>query len=245
MQSELGPIGVVSRQGPRESMEDRHVVARGAGGLFGGVYDGHGGAAAAELAAARLHEAFFEALGPGVRPEAAFALAYGDVDGRLRAPRCGTTAATFFLRDGRLTVAHVGDARIVLVGDGGALALTRDHRVGDPEERVRVLAAGADIAGPYVVRGDYGLMMTRSLGDRWFRRVGVVPEPEVATRPLRATDRHVVVASDGLWDELDTAQVGRVVAAAESPQAAAEALDQLVVAHGGRDNVTILVAALP
>ena len=51
--------GIVSVQGRRAEMQDRYVLVEGAGGLFGGVYDGHGGQEAAEQAAAALHAWFF------------------------------------------------------------------------------------------------------------------------------------------------------------------------------------------
>jgi hypothetical protein len=40
----LVPV-IVSEQGGRETLEDRHAVTECAGGLFAAVYDGHGGAA--------------------------------------------------------------------------------------------------------------------------------------------------------------------------------------------------------
>src|SRR6516165_1905261 len=65
-------VGIEARQGPRAEMQDRHVVAIEPEGLFGGVYDGHGGVAVAEAAAGHLHRAFFTDLRRGADPEAAF-----------------------------------------------------------------------------------------------------------------------------------------------------------------------------
>ncbi|MFQ6672736.1 MAG: hypothetical protein ACE5KY_05505, partial [Candidatus Tectimicrobiota bacterium] len=66
-------------------MEDRHVLeVRPTLGLFGGVYDGHGGVEAAEIVAASLHEAFFRAHDAGFPPAQAFRVAYRGVEQKLQ-----------------------------------------------------------------------------------------------------------------------------------------------------------------
>jgi len=113
--------GIVSVQGRRAEMQDRYVLVEGAGGLFGGVYDGHGGQEAAEQAAAALHAWFFEALGRGLHPEAAFAEAFRRADRAVQSSTCGTTATAFFVQGGRLTVANrtLKHARRLAVEVGG------------------------------------------------------------------------------------------------------------------------------
>jgi serine/threonine protein phosphatase PrpC len=143
-----------------------------------------------------------------------------------------------------VTTAHVGDSRIVRVGGAGAESLTRDHRIEAPEERARILRMGGGLDPPYVVRGDRGLMMTRSLGDRWFRPVGVIGEPEVAQHGIGADDVAVVVATDGVWDVLGPEDAARVVRARRTAQAAAQALVETALAAGTRDNVTGVVIRL-
>lgn len=235
---------MVSVQGARREMEDRYVLVAGEGGLFGGVYDGHGGDAAVRAVAAGLHPRFFEALASGRDPEAAFLQAHAAMDRQVRHRTCGTTATTFFLRAGRLTVANLGDGRLILVREGLVRALTRDHRVLDPLERPRILAAGGLIDGPYVFREDHGVMMSRGFGDVWFRAVGVIATPEVSAWDLTPADRCLVVASDGLWDELSNEAVDRIVSAVPGPQAAADALAAAVATRHGRDNLTVLVVPL-
>ncbi|PYM59580.1 MAG: hypothetical protein DMD79_17390 [Candidatus Rokuibacteriota bacterium] len=234
-------IGVITRQGRRAEMQDRYVVAREPEGLFVGVYDGHGGSVTVELTAQHLHLRFFAALREGVDAVAAFSRAFAEVDRLTQEQTCGTGATAFFLAGRRLVAANLGDGRLVLLRGDGVEAVTRDHRVDDPDERARVLAAGAGIDYPYVVRGDAGLMLTRSFGDRWFRPVGVIASPEVFTRTLEPADRWLVAACDGLWDELDNAAVATIVRGAAGAQRAAEALGDAVASLGDRDNLTVIV----
>ncbi len=238
-------VGVVSEVGLRPYMEDRYALAEEAGGLFGGVYDGHGGASAADLAAAELHREFFQAVEDGLAPEAAFLKAYAAMDratGHLQ--HCGTTAATFFLRGNQPVVAHVGDARIILVSTDATEQLTEDHRVDHPRERQRILGAGGEIEDPYVMRGEYGLMPTRGLGDAWFRPVGAIATPDVASRALRASDLYLIAATDGLWDVLDNERAGKIARLAPDARRAAAALAEAAFGAGTTDNLTILVVPL-
>jgi len=233
--------GVVSLIGGREAMEDRYVLEWKGGGLLGGVLDGHGGKRAADRVAEGLPGLFFAALGAGRDPAAAFREAYAALDRATRRLVCGTAATCFFLRRETLTVAHVGDGRCLLVGGGGASVLTEDHRVEQPAERARIERAGGEIRGHYVRRGDRGLMLTRSFGDRMMRPAGVMAIPDLTSQTLSLEDRRLVTACDGLWDVLSVREVAALVSGAATPQAAADALAAAVAERCGGDNLTILV----
>src|SRR5262249_14363453 len=122
--------------------------------------------------------------------------------------------------------------------------LTSDHRIDAAAERARVLRMGARLEPPYVVRGDHGLMMTRSLGDRWFRPVGVIAEPEIARHTLESNDVALVAATAGVGDVLSVEDVARVLRPAPTAQAAAEALIDAAIAADTLDNTTALVVRL-
>lgn len=231
----------VSDIGLRHAMEDRHVLEiRPEIGLFGGVYDGHGGVEAAEVVATSLHLVFFEALDAGLDPIEAFRQSYRVVEERLQRTDSGATAATIFVRKDELYFAHVGDAEILLAGTGPTL-LTRPHRVNDPSERSRIITAGGQIESGYVVRGLRGLMPTRSFGDSYFRSIGVMAVPTVGERRLSLVDRFLVVACDGLFDVLGGEDIVRVLLGCSGAREGAEILRNEVFARGGADNLTILV----
>jgi hypothetical protein len=82
-----------------------------------------------------LPRRFFRGLDAGLDAPRAFRRAFADLDAAIRSPECGTTVVACYLCEGMLTVAHVGDSRLVLVGPREARALTRDHRVDDPAKR--------------------------------------------------------------------------------------------------------------
>jgi serine/threonine protein phosphatase PrpC len=227
--------------GLRRTMEDRHVLEiRPEIGLFAGVYDGHGGLEAAEIVATSLHHAFFEALDAGFHPVEAFRQSYRVVERRLERTDSGATAATVFFRKDELSFAHVGDAGILLVG-AGLTSLTRPHRVDDPSERSRIIRAGGQIEGGYVVSGPRGLMPTRSFGDSYFRPIGVTAVPAVGERRLDAQDRYLVVACDGLFDVLRRDEIAGTLLNSSGAEEGGESLRDEVLARGGADNLTILV----
>jgi serine/threonine protein phosphatase PrpC len=237
-------VGVAAHAGHRAYMEDRWAVHVAPGGLFAAVYDGHGGARVAERVAAELHLAVFRARGAGLEPADALRRAFADVDARTTREDCGSTAAALLLTPQALTTAHVGDSRIVRIGPVGADALTRDHRLDVADEQARVVRMGATLDPPYVVRGDRGLMMTRSFGDRWFQPVGVIAEPEIGRHVLGIEDVALVAATDGVWDVLSLEDVARVVRSAATARAAAAALVDAALAADTHDNVTALVLRL-
>jgi serine/threonine protein phosphatase PrpC len=226
-------------------MEDRWTVEATPHGLLAAVYDGHGGVAVADRAAAGLPSAIIRALAEGLAPAAALARAFAELDAVCLEPDCGTTVAAMLVAGKAVTTAHVGDSRVVRIARRGVATLTEDHRIDAPDERARVLRMGARLEPPYVVRGDHGLMVTRSLGDRWLRPVGVIADPELGTHPLGPDDVALVAATDGLWDVLGAEDVARMVREAATPQAAASALVAAALAADASDNVTALVVRLP
>jgi serine/threonine protein phosphatase PrpC len=237
-------VGVAADTGRRSHMEDRWAVQVTPGGLFAAVYDGHSGAQVADRAAAELHLAVLRALRAGLDPAGALRQAFDELEAVTADPDCGSTVAALLLTRETLITAHAGDSRVVRVGEARAEGLTRDHRIDAADERARVLRMGAELDPPYVVRGDRGLMVTRSLGDRWFRPVGVISEPEVGRHALGPDDVALVAATDGVWDVLSVEDAARVVRRATTAQAAAGALIGAALAANAHDNVTALVVRL-
>jgi len=224
--------GAFAARGPRDEMEDRHVVAHRLGGRAGAhlaaVFDGHRGAACAEHARRRLlaHlRAAWEGAAGGTA-QGALAGAFRAVDEEFRresdvawaarvarmgaaaaGPRGhpGATAVAALVEGGDLYVANAGDCRAVLSRAGGAVvALSRDHHAGDPGERARVAAAGGAVraAADGYRVGAAGLQVTRSLGDADAKAEGVTAEPEVTHTALAEGDEFLLLASDGVWEVL-------------------------------------------
>jgi serine/threonine protein phosphatase PrpC len=95
-----------------------------------------------------------------------------------------------------------------------------------------------------------GLAMSRSLGDVVAHSGGVISEPEFTEYDLNpATDRFLVVATDGLWEFVENQETVDMVEAQSGPT---DAVDVLVTEAATRwmqeeqviDDTTIIVANL-
>jgi serine/threonine protein phosphatase PrpC len=92
----------------------------------------------------------------------------------------GSTATIAVLFSTHVVIAHVGDSRAMLCCDvdGRAFPLTSDHTPYLPTERSRIEDCGGWIEDYGVLRVNGQLAVTRSLGDRRFRRV-LISNPDV------------------------------------------------------------------
>lgn len=239
---------VVSEKGMRPAMEDAHYLDLDFGGkgwVYGGIYDGHGGDYAARYAAENLHQIFLEKLLAGLTPQQAFMESYETVSADLKQQASGTAAADFFIKDGRVFVANSGDARAIIVSQGGIRQLTIDHRLDDENEKERVLSMGAAISYPYVVRGNQGLMTTRSLGDEHFKPVGVIALPSLNEYLISRDDFIMISACDGLWDFMSNEDTATLARRNPVPaKLAADLKEEVLVSRSGTDNLTIITVSL-
>lgn len=194
-------FGVAEARGSaRPVMEDRSAVAVGSGGKepsFFGVFDGHGGAAVAELLTKELWPAYkkkLQALPEDL--EKATGKAFFEVDqltlaapkglfGALRergvgGSKCGSCANTAVLMrtpsGGCLLVAaNVGDSRTVLASGGKAIQLSTDHKPDIDEERFRIERKNPTPKQPLVRKagGEWrvgGLLaLSRAFGDAYLK----------------------------------------------------------------------------
>ncbi|XP_061683670.1 protein phosphatase, Mg2+/Mn2+ dependent, 1Lb isoform X1 [Syngnathoides biaculeatus] len=170
-------VAVYSIQGRRDHMEDRYdvladVVNKTHPSIFG-IFDGHGGEAAADYAKAHLPEALRQQLltyerererdrekdkeknekkegvsYPSILEQQILMLDRAMLE-KLSATynEAGTTCLVALLSDKELTVANVGDSRGVLCDkDGNAIPLSHDHKPYQLKERKRIKKAGAMMA---------------------------------------------------------------------------------------------------
>ncbi|XP_057460951.1 probable protein phosphatase 2C 51 isoform X2 [Actinidia eriantha] len=130
----------------------------------------------------------------------------------------GSTATVILLVDGQILVANVGDSKALLcsekikpiLGDEGISTtmldveeLTEDHHPNRDDEKARIGAAGGFVRTWGVPRVNGILAVSRSIGDVYLKRYGVIPVPEViGWRRLTANDSYLVVASDGIFESL-------------------------------------------
>lgn len=111
---------------------------------FFGVFDGHGGAKAAEFAANNLEKNILNELERMSENERDFeqAIKHGylttDSDFLKENHRGGSCCVTALIQKGNLVVSNAGDCRAVLSSEGVAEAITSDHRPAREDERHRI-----------------------------------------------------------------------------------------------------------
>ena len=123
------------------------------------------------------------------------------------------------------------------------------------KEKARIVASGGTVVGDRV---NGSLAVARSLGDFAFKRnaaksaseQAVTAVPDVTVLPRAHDDEFVILACDGVWDVLTSAQAGqflrdKVEAGVGEPLALAEALVDEALLRGSMDNLSAIVLALP
>lgn len=144
----------------------------------------------------------------------------------------GTTIVALLVDGGCAVFCGVGDSRIYIVRKGACEQLTRDHTW------VQLLLAQNPEMDP------------KSLEQHAMRHVltsviGAQDDLDVTlgSRPLVEGDR-IVLCSDGVHGPLTDQEIGRIVARAQGPQAAADTLVKTALERDGRDNLTAVVVGI-
>ncbi|CAH8313862.1 unnamed protein product [Eruca vesicaria subsp. sativa] len=243
--------GYASSVGKRSSMED-FFETRIDGidgeiiGLFG-VFDGHGGARAAEYLKRHLFSNLIIHPNFISDTKSAIADAYNHTDSELLKSEnshtrddAGSTASTAILVGDRLLVANVGDSRAVICRAGNAFAVSRDHKPDQSDERERIENAGGFVmwAGTWRVGGV--LAVSRSFGDRLLKQY-VIADPEIQEEKIDDSLEFLILASDGLWDVFSNEEAVAVVKEVEDPEESTKKLVGEAIKRGSADNITCVV----
>ncbi|PIL33780.1 hypothetical protein GSI_04405 [Ganoderma sinense ZZ0214-1] len=196
--------------------------------------------------------------------EARATLAFFEVDKVMSQEKetkeCGATASVILLKSLdnlgyfqsnrlALTVAHVGDTRVILTStDGGrAKPLTENHHADARVESIRLrrMMGGLTTDSFGEVRWMGALANTRCLGDLKFKPFGVTPEPEVRHMLLEGKQwSHITLISDGVSSVVSDEEVSDLARGALSPKHAAERICSFAEDMGSEDNQTALVVPL-
>jgi len=148
----------------------------------------------------------------------------------------GTTLVALLFDDSCLWVAHIGDSRCYRLRHGNLHALTEDHSLVQEQVRAGIISRAQAAQSP--IRN----IITRAIGSQ------PAVEPDIASHPIQYGDLYLL-ASDGLTRELDDQEIARILlrtSPAHSTaqlESACQALIDAANAHGGRDNITVLLVA--
>ena len=142
----------------------------------------------------------------------------------------GTTiCAAGLTGDGSLVVVNVGDSRACVLRNGSLRQLTDDHSV------TAELVRRGELSEHEALDHPQRSVLTRALG------VGPNVEIDGAAHAAVDGDR-LLLCTDGLFSEVPNDEIASLMTATEDLEATADALVELALTRGGRDNVSVVVA---
>ncbi|TVU40049.1 hypothetical protein EJB05_13496 [Eragrostis curvula] len=222
---------VARRSGKELPMEDISFCQfplKGVGqfGLFG-IFDGHGGDAAAKAVSKILPENVANILSHPETKERvlscsdasdvlryAFSLTEAAIDHQYEG--CTGTALLVWFdqnKDCFAQCANLGDSACVLSINGKTIDMTEDHRVVSTTERARIARMGKTLK-----EGEKrlnGLNLARMFGDKFLKeqdsRFSSEPYVSEAVHITKACSSFAIIASDGLWDVINTKRAVQLV----------------------------------
>jgi protein phosphatase len=218
----------------RQVNEDRYLVTDDLFAVADGVGGHQAGEVAAQTSVETLESSFQDRTTDGLidaihrANDAVWRLAQDQAERR----GMGTTITALALveEDGedQLAIANVGDSRAYLFQRGELMQVTEDHSL--VEELVREGQLTPEEAQVHPQRS----IITRALG--------MEPEIEVDSWTLIpfAGDR-IVLCSDGLTNEVSPDRIASTLRQLSDPQEVARELVREARAHGGNDNITVVV----
>ena len=223
----------LKRQGNQDSflVDDRvgvFIVADGVGGHMGGEV-------ASALAVETAREVIAHPKAHMFTPREVLTQAYRESNFRIfqraqqeaRLSGMGTTMVMSYIRDGRLYIANVGDSRCYLFRKPYIWQLTEDHSL--VNEQIRMGLLSEEVARKTIAKN----VITRSVGFE------AEVFPDILEREISPDDTYIL-CSDGLSGMIADNRMSQILN--ETPvEKTAPLLLQQALAHGGDDNVTVLV----
>ena len=152
-------------------------------------------------------------------------LAMGEADSDLAG--MGTTWTSIYVVGSNAIIVQIGDSRAYLSRKGGLKQLTRDQTLAQA-----LIDSGVPPEDTTRVRH----ILTNCLGGS-----EKVASPSIGHLALQDGDR-LLLCTDGLTDQVTDSEMADWLGRPSSPQRACDALVQLALDRGGKDNVTVIVA---
>ena len=238
-------------RGYRDYMEDKSRVVQNINGdknshLFC-LFDGHGGVNVSQFLQDNFYKYFKEML-PMSNPQENFKELFNIIDNKIKdlnLLNIGSTACIIYItkENGKkvLYSANIGDTRSVLISSNDYKRLSYDHRATDTNEYNRIVQSGGIVFAGRV----YGtLMLSRAFGDWELKSYGVISEPHVTKININENDKYVIIATDGIWDVLDDADVYEMSKNFENSKDLCNNIVEKALDKGSMDNISCFVINL-
>jgi protein phosphatase len=228
-------VAAVTDRGLRREANEDSFLAEGPAFV---VADGMGGYESGDRASAAVVDAFRDRFaGLTLGEFAGVSDALLDADDRVAEVAAATTRGAGSTATGVVLVSHegypfwlvfnVGDSRVYRQAGGVLEQLTTDHSLG------RELVSRGELREDELATFANRNVITRAIGavdslaDSWLV-------------PVVDGDR-LLLCSDGLYGELDDETIRAILAMNGQPEVAGRVLVERANAHGGRDNITVMV----
>jgi len=153
----------------------------------------------------------------------------------------GATAVVTLITSRKLFCANAGDSRAVLCRDGKAIRLSFDHKPMEEEDRVNAL--GGYIIGDKTRRIDGLVAVSRSFGD-FFMEPFIICDPFLSENDLLPEDEFIILACDGVWDELSDQEAVDLVRSESDLYRASVKLRDYAYLFGSEDNISVVIVRL-
>ncbi|EAY20118.1 protein phosphatase 2C, putative [Trichomonas vaginalis G3] len=231
--------------GKRKTMEDAATVV---GEIFGpktqyyGVFDGHGGNGVSMYLAKELHGVLKQNYSPDIPIETVITKSFQTINEKMIAdfPNTGSTASIALIIGDKITIANVGDTRILLLDTNNKVTrLSVDHNISNKAEVDLVIQRGGTIMNDRV---NGVVSLTRSFGDG-LQASSISCEPNIVT-----IDRHdnekLIIACDGVFEVLSDDVVGETYMKMNDPSKSARLIKDTAIKRGSGDNITVVCVSL-
>jgi serine/threonine protein phosphatase PrpC len=140
----------------------------------------------------------------------------------------GSTCVSVLLREKLCICCNLGDSRAVIGKFNERwfpVDLSQDHKPSNIDEKRRIQVAGGRVEPFREETGEFvgpdrvwllneqlpGLAMSRAFGDLVASMAGVISEPDIVIHSLEPTDKFLVVATDGIWEFIESAECVKIV----------------------------------
>ena len=226
----------------RDENQDRVEARCYQNGILAVVCDGMGGersgSQASEIAVRELFDRFNAGYEPGLNAEkmrillassvsAANSVIYTTARMNYSSYGMGTTCVAAFVEPGWISIVNVGDSRAYLVENGEIRQLTTDHTV------VNMLLAQGKLKREDASTHPQRNMLTRAVG------VERVVKPDYYHIPV-GEEFLLLLCSDGLSGYCSEREIYRLIRTTAVDELA-DALVDLALEKGGRDNISLAV----
>jgi PPM family protein phosphatase len=220
----------------RTSNEDRALIAENLVAVADGMGGHVGGEIAAEMAVERFASDYdlatgLEGLIAAARRANRAVYQRSEAEPTLRGMGTTLTAAALVRENGQevLHIINIGDSRAYFLEGNRVIQISEDHSLAEEMVRHGELTPEMALVHPH------RHIITRAVGIE--AEIGVDAFSFEAHAGMR-----LLVASDGLTNEVNDQEIAAILSIHLNREEAAATLLQTALAHGGSDNITVIVA---